>query len=161
MARAPPAGPTCRANRFPAYLGYFIVAFVADWMPALGARSAFNNAMLVIPVAALVCAFAGIGLSLRRLWCRRETALDIVVIAGAVALAVTFAIHVGYSYGRTSQTGWLMDAYPRYYLPLAAIVPLAGFVAAGCDRDAAPARRAARLPGRRPDRVPHFGAPLG
>jgi hypothetical protein len=24
-----------------------------------------------------------------------------------------------------SATGWLMDAYPRYYLPLIAIVPLA------------------------------------
>ncbi|MFX7620793.1 hypothetical protein ABTJ52_20550, partial [Acinetobacter baumannii] len=23
------------------------------------------------------------------------------------------------------ETGWMMDAYPRYYLPLAAIVPLA------------------------------------
>jgi uncharacterized membrane protein len=64
--------------------------------------------------------------SLRRIWRRQETALDVVVIAGALAIAVTFAIHVGYSYGRYAATGWLMDAYPRYYLPLIAIVPLAG-----------------------------------
>ncbi len=32
---------------FPAYLVYFVGAFVADWMPTLGARSAFNYAMLV------------------------------------------------------------------------------------------------------------------
>jgi hypothetical protein len=35
-------------------------------------------------------------------------------------------VHVTYSYQRHVATGWLMDAYPRYYLPLAAIVPLAG-----------------------------------
>ena len=66
-------------------LVYFIAAFVADWMPTLGTRSAFNYAMLVIPVAALLCALAGLVVSLRRLWRRQETALDVVVIAGAFA----------------------------------------------------------------------------
>jgi hypothetical protein len=111
---------------FVAYAGYFVVAFVAEWMPTLGARSAFNYAMLAIPVAALGCALVGIALSLPRLWRREETPLDVVVTSGAFALAATFAIHVSYSYGRHVATGWLMDAYPRYYLPLAAIVPLAG-----------------------------------
>jgi hypothetical protein len=85
----------------------------------------FNYAMLVIPIATLGCALAGGVLSLRRLRRRQETALDIVIVAGALALAATFAIHVSYSYGRHLATGWLMDAYPRYYLPLAAMVPLA------------------------------------
>jgi hypothetical protein len=111
---------------FPGYLAYFIGAFVADWMPRPDARSAFDCAMLAIPVAALGCAAAGVALSLRRVWHRRETTLDIVVIAGAITLAATFAIHVAYSYGRYLATGSLLDAYPRYYLPLAAIVPLAG-----------------------------------
>jgi hypothetical protein len=69
---------------------------------------------------------AGVALSLRRLWRQRETPLDVIVVAGATALIATFAIHVTYSYGRHLATGWLLDAYPRYYLPLAAIVPLAG-----------------------------------
>ncbi len=111
---------------FPAYLASFIAAFIADWMPVLGSRSVFNYAMLAIPAAALACAAAGIAVSLRRLWRREETARDVVVIAGATALAATFAIYVSYSYGRHLSTGWLLDAYPRYYLPLAAIVPLAG-----------------------------------
>jgi lysylphosphatidylglycerol synthetase-like protein (DUF2156 family) len=110
---------------FVGYLGYFVVAFIADWMPTLGARTVFNYAMLVIPIATLGCALAGGVLSLRRLWRRQETALDVVIVAGALALAATFAIHVSYSYGRHLATGWLMDAYPRYYLPLAAMVPLA------------------------------------
>ena len=94
-------------------------------MPTLGARNAFNYAMLALPVAALGCALAGVALSLRRLWRREDGALDVVVVAGAIAIGATFAIHVVYSYGRHLATGWLMDAYPRYYLPLAAIVPLA------------------------------------
>jgi hypothetical protein len=110
---------------FPGYLVYFIGAFVADWMPALGARSAFNYAMLVVPVTALGCALGGAALSLRRLLRNRETPLDVVVTAGALAIAATFVVHVAYSYGRYAGTGWLMDAYPRYYLPLIAIVPLA------------------------------------
>jgi len=110
---------------FPGYFIYFIGAFIADWMPTLGARNLLNHAMLIIPAAALVCALGGAVVSLRRLRRHEETALDVVVIAGFYAIAATFAIHVTYSYGRYAATGWLMDAYPRYYLPLIAIVPLA------------------------------------
>ncbi len=146
---------------FPGYVGYFVVAFVADWMPALGGRNLLQYSMLAIPVAALGCALAGIALSLRRLWRRQDTALDVVVIAGTVALVATFAIHVTYSYGRHLATGWLMDAYPRYYLPLAAIVPLAGLSLLAAVK--APRWRAALLAfliaGPAIFRV--FGAPLG
>jgi hypothetical protein len=146
---------------FPAYIGYFVLAFVADWMPALGERNVLQYSMLAIPVAALGCALAGIALSLRRLWRRQDTALDVVVVAGTVALLATFAIHVTYSYGRHLATGWLMDAYPRYYLPLAAIVPLAGLSLLAAVET--PRRRAALLAfliaGPAIFRV--FGAPLG
>ena len=111
---------------FPAYVVYFIIVFIAEWMPTLTPRSLLNYATLAIPVAALVCAGGGMALSSWRLWRRRESALDVVVLSGAAAIGVTFAIHVCYSYGRYAATGWLMDAYPRYYLPLVAIVPLAG-----------------------------------
>jgi len=148
-------------NSFPGYFAYFIIAFVADWMPALGERNVLQYSMLAIPVAALGCALAGIALSLRQLWRRQETALDVVVIAGTVALIATFAIHIPYSYGRYLATGWLMDAYPRYYLPLAAIVPLAGLSLLATVK--APRWRAALLAfliaGPAVFRV--FGAPLG
>ena len=146
---------------FPAYIVYFIIAFVADWMPALGDRNVLQYSMLAIPVAALGCALTGIALSLRRLWRRQDTALDVVVIAGTIALVATFAIHIPYSYGRYLATGWLMDAYPRYYLPLAAIVPLAGLSLLADVK--APRWRAALLAfliaGPAIFRV--FGAPLG
>jgi hypothetical protein len=111
---------------FPTYAAFFITAFVVDWMPTLGQRSLFQYAMVLIPTATLLCAFAGIALSLRRLWRREDGALDVVLIASSIAFVATFAIHVTYSYGRHLATGWLMDAYPRYYLPIAAMVPLAG-----------------------------------
>lgn len=111
---------------FAGYALYFIVAFIAEWMPALGERTVLNYAMLAIPVAAVMCAVAGTILSARRLWRRTETPLDVMVVCGALAIAATLVIHVVYSYGRYVATGWLMDAYPRYYLPLIAIVPLAG-----------------------------------
>jgi hypothetical protein len=146
---------------FPVYAASFIAAFVADWMPVLGARSAFNYAMLAIPAAALACALAGFALSLRRLWRRQETPLDVVVIAGTLALAATLAIHIGYSYSRHLATGWMLDAYPRYYLPLAAIVPLAGlsFVAAIGEPRWRAALLAFLIAGPVLFRI--FGAPLG
>jgi hypothetical protein len=110
---------------FPVYLGYFVLVFIVDWMP-IGARGMFNYAMLAVPVGALLCAAAGAVLSLRRLWQRRETVLDVVVIAGALSLALTFVLHVRHGYADHLATGWLEEAYPRYYLPLIAIVPLAG-----------------------------------
>ena len=110
---------------FPGYLVYFACSFVAEWVPTLGARSMFNDAMLIVPLAALVSALIGFVVSLRRLRRREETALDVIVVAGTYAIAATLAIHVFYSYSRYAATGWLMDAYPRYYLPLIAVVPLA------------------------------------
>jgi hypothetical protein len=124
---------------FPAYLVWFVAAFIADWMPALGARGIFNYAMLVIPVAALACALAGVALALHRLRQRRETTLDVVVLAGAPALAITFALHAGYSYQRHVATGWLMDAYPRYYLA----------PALRCSRFSSPARSSSASSARR------------
>ncbi len=111
---------------FPAYLTYFAVAFIVEWMPALGTRNAVNHLMLLIPAAAIVCAMLGIAISSRRIWRGEETALDVVVLAGAASLAATLALHVRFSYGHYLATDWMMEAYPRYYLPLAAIVPLAG-----------------------------------
>jgi len=47
-------------------------------------------------------------------------------VAGAFAFMATFVVHGLFSYQRHIEFGWLMDAYPRYYLPLAALIPLAG-----------------------------------
>ena len=110
---------------FAAYLVFFICTFVADWMPI--GNHTLPLLIILIPAAALMAALTGIVLSLRRLGHSRETTLDVMVIAGAAALAVTFALHAGYSYNysRHYSSGWMANVDPRYYLPIAAIVPLA------------------------------------
>jgi hypothetical protein len=127
-------------------------------MPTLGDRSAFNYAMLAIPVAALACALAGLTLSLHRLWRQQETALDVIVIAGAFALATTFAIHVSYSYGRYVRD-WMADGRLPALLPAAHRDRAAGVSVISCrDRVAALAQRTARIPGHRSRHFSAFSA---
>jgi len=108
------------------YAAYFIVYFVLEWMPTLMPRNALNYGALIVPIVTALFALAGIALSLRRIARSTESALDVVVAAGALTFAATFIIHIIFSYQRHLAFGWMMDAYPRYYLPLIAIVPLAG-----------------------------------
>ncbi len=146
---------------FPAYFVYFAGQFIANWMPTLAARNTFQYAMLVLPAAALACAAIGLLLSLRRLWRKQERTLDVVVVAGALGLATNFALHIGYSFRFYVASGWLAGAYPRYYLPLAAMVPLAGLSLAAAIE--APRWRAALLAFliAAPVVFRIFGAPLG
>lgn len=79
----------------------------------------------MLPVGAVALALAGFA---RSLLIRGEAAtLDIIIVCGMLAIVATMLIHAGFSYRRHLDTGWMMDAYPRYYLPLIAIVPVAGF----------------------------------
>lgn len=108
------------------YAAYFVVYFVLEWMPTLMPRNALNYGVLIVPIVTALFALAGIALSLRRIALSTESALDVIVAAGALAFAATFIIHIIFSYQRHLAFGWMMDAYPRYYLPLIATVPLAG-----------------------------------
>lgn len=108
------------------YAAYFIAGFVLEWMPTLMPRNALNYGVLIVPIVTALCALAGIALSFRRIARSIERPLDVLVAAGACAFALTFVIHIAFSYQRHLAFGWMMDAYPRYYLPLIAIVPLAG-----------------------------------
>jgi hypothetical protein len=109
-----------------AFAAQFVGEFVVEWMPTLKPRNALNYAMLAIPIAAALCAVAGLWLAGQRIARGKEQPRDIVIAAGALAFAVTFVLHGIFSYRLHTEFGWLTSAYPRYYLPLAAIVPLAG-----------------------------------
>lgn len=109
-----------------AYAVYFVREFVLGWMPTLAPRTALNYAALLIPLATALCTFAGVVASIRRIAHRNEGAIDVVIVASGLAFAITFVIHGVFSYQRHVMYGWMMDAYPRYYLPLAAFMPLAG-----------------------------------
>ncbi len=117
-----------------AFAGHFVSEFVLEWMPTLKPRNAVNYAVLAIPVAAALCAFAGIAIAVRRIARGQEAPLDVVIAAGALAFAATFVIHGIFSYRLHIEFGRLTTAYPRYYLPLAALLPLAGLTLLGAVR---------------------------
>ena len=103
----------------------FLTTFVSEWMPSLHQRNSLQLSLLALPIAVLTAAAAGAFLSFREIVGGRGEVTDSVVAAGMLAIVVTFTIHMGFSYQRHVETGWMMDAYPRYYLPMIAIIPLA------------------------------------
>ena len=84
--------------------------------------------MLAFPLLTVALGIAGVALALRALVRKDADLLDTMVAAAAVATFATLAVHIAFSYQRHLATGWLMDAYPRYYLPLILLVPLASLV---------------------------------
>jgi hypothetical protein len=117
-----------------AFAAHFVSEFVLEWMPALKPRSALNYAALAIPITAALFAFGGILVAVRRIAYGKEGPLDVVVAAGALTFAGTLVIHGIFSYQLHTEFGWLTTAYPRYYLPLAAVIPLAGLALLGAIR---------------------------
>ena len=113
-----------------AYAAHFISEFVLEWIPPWKPLSALYYA-LAIPVTAALCAYAGTVVAVRRIASGKARPLDVVVAAGALAFAGTFVIHAVFSYRLHVEYGWLSSAYPRYYLPLAALLPLAGLALLG------------------------------
>jgi len=74
----------------------------------------------------VLCAFAGVFVSARRIAQQQPASLHVLIVALGLAFAATFLVHGIYAYRLHTEFGWLTSAYPRYYLPLAALVPLAG-----------------------------------
>ena len=106
----------------------FLCEFVTDWMPTQKPRDVLNYTALAIPVATALCALAGLVIAVRRTLSAKAEPLDIIVVAGCLAFAATFMIHGIFAYRLHIEFGWLTSAYPRYYLPLLAIIPLANLV---------------------------------
>jgi hypothetical protein len=109
-----------------AFAAQFISEFVVEWMPTLQPRNALNYAALAIPIAAALCAVAGSWVAGLRIARGTESPLDVVLVAGALAWAVTLILHGIFRYRLHAEFGWLTTAYPRYYLPVIGVVPLAG-----------------------------------
>jgi hypothetical protein len=116
------------AERLPTlpFAVHFLSEFVLEWIPTLKPRNALNYAALAIPVLTMLFAFGGVLLSVRRIAQGKPAPLHVLIAALALGFAGTLLVHGIYSYRLHAEFGWLTSAYPRYYLPLAALVPLAG-----------------------------------
>lgn len=119
---------------FPAYALAFVKAFIREWEPVATERTPLQLATLAAPVFALICALAGARSAAARLWRKAPSPTDILVVVGLAVAFSTATIHMVFSYRHHVEYAFVNgvptysyspDAYPRYYLPLGAIVPLA------------------------------------
>jgi hypothetical protein len=119
--------PEWQASRlaFWPYVAHFWQSLLVYWPPVTPANSA-PLALLALPATCL-------GLSLiATLGALRATARGAgddptawLVACGALAIAVIVAAHLGFTFARHQETGWLRGIYPRYYFPLLAVLPAA------------------------------------
>lgn len=110
----------------PAYLVNFAALFAVQFMPVLTEPGPVGTAALALPLALMGLSLAGAGAALARLGAGRAGPLDPLAVAGWAAIGLVLAAHVRFGYLNHLATGWRLDAYPRYYLPLA------GITAVGC-----------------------------
>lgn len=111
---------------FPAYLLNFAALFAVQFMPVLAEPGPVETAALALPLALMGLSLAGGAAALARLGTGRAHPLDPLAVAGWAAIGLVLAAHVRFGYLNHLATGWRLDAYPRYYLPLA------GITAVGC-----------------------------
>ncbi|AWN34525.1 hypothetical protein [Methylobacterium radiodurans] len=110
---------------FPAYLLNFAALFAVQFMPVLTEPGPVGTVALVLPLALMGLSLAGGGAALARLGAGRPHPLDPLAVAGWAAIGLVLAAHVRFGYLNHLDTGWRLDAYPRYYLPLAGITVVA------------------------------------
>lgn len=107
------------------FIGYayrFAWWLLADWNPIFETDSLLHLAILLVPLVLLVLtALAWFG-NLRP---RHDQ--DEVIVAGGIALIAVMPLHLLFSYRMYRAVGSPpLDAFPRYYLPLAlSLIPIA------------------------------------
>jgi hypothetical protein len=107
------------------YVATFLASFVDHWMPAPDQSNILTGLWSLSLVVMLGCALAGFGVGCRRVLARNDPSpAEIVCVLAGLVILGTLCVHIAFSYQRHLATGWMMDAYPRYYLPLIAFMPL-------------------------------------
>jgi hypothetical protein len=98
--------------------------------PPLVPRTGAAVLLLSAPLICLSTMAAGIAIALCALARRRPDAAELFVLCGMLALGATMVIHLGFTFERHLETGWLKGVYPRYYFPLLPVLPAAGAILA-------------------------------
>jgi hypothetical protein len=122
--------PKWRQQRYdlPRYVSHFFVSLLLFWSPLLP-RTGFEFMLLVAPLSCLALAAAGFLLAVRSVRRGSRDPAEMLVLCGVIAIAAVLAIHLGFTFARHLETGWLKGVYPRYYFPLLAVLPAACAVA--------------------------------
>jgi hypothetical protein len=122
--------PEWRHQRYdlPRYAGHFFLSLLMFWSPLLP-RTGFEFMLLAGPLTCLALAAAGVLLAARSVGRGRVDPAELLVLCGVIAIGAVLAVHLGFTFARHLDTGWLKGVYPRYYFPLVAVVPAACAVA--------------------------------
>ena len=124
MRRSAELGWTDVRLPFPQYALHFLWSMLAYWPPA-PASTPIAMALLALPAACLTVGLLGVAWASLAIRHGSRDPLAAFVLCGALAIAATLVIHIGFSYQRHVETGWLKGIYPRYYLPLLPVFPAA------------------------------------
>jgi hypothetical protein len=119
--------PEWQASRldFWPYFAHFGQSLLVYW-PAQTPASTTEVALLALPAACLgLSLIAVLGALRATAGGRRDDPTASFVLCGTLAITVMFAVHVGFTFARHQETGWLRGVYPRYYFPLLAVLPAA------------------------------------
>jgi hypothetical protein len=122
--------PEWRDQRYglPRYVTHFFWSLVLFW-PTLLPRTDFELMLLVAPLTCLWVAAAGFLATVGSVRRGSRDPVEILVLCGVIAMAAVLAVHLGFTFLRHLETGWLKGVYPRYYFPLLAVVPAACAIA--------------------------------
>lgn len=110
------------------YAGHFVLSLLMFWPPTVP-RAAIEIALLAVPLACLVLAVLGVVIASRPPRHRHRTPIEVLVLCGTIAVAVVMAVHLGFTFERHLETGWLKGVYPRYYFPLLPLLAAAAGIA--------------------------------
>lgn len=118
--------PEWRDQRYglAAYLGHFAQSLLVYWPPA-PPETHLEIALLAAPAACLVIGWLGIAQAARAMGRGESDAMAAFVVYGALAIGLVILVHIGFTFQRHLETGWLRGVYPRYYFPLLPVLPAA------------------------------------
>jgi Predicted membrane protein (DUF2142) len=126
-----------------AYLGHFAWSLLRLWPPS-PPQTRLQLALLAMPALCFAIALAGMARAAFVVGRGGEDTMATFVLCGALAIGTVMLVHVGFTYERHLETGWLRGVYPRYYFPLLAVLPAAcAWLVSSCG----PGRRATWLAG--------------
>jgi hypothetical protein len=111
------------------YAAHFAFSLLMLW-PPLVPRTGLQILLLAVPAVGALLAALGVGLSLRGVRRPARDPAALFVLCGAIALGAVMAIHLGFTFERHLETGWLKGIYPRYYFPLLPVFSAACAIAA-------------------------------
>jgi hypothetical protein len=119
-----PEWQTSRLGFWP-FVAHFWQSLLVYWPPVTPASSA-QIVLLALPASCLgLSLIAALG-ALRAVAAGRgDDPTACLVACGVLAMAVMLMVHLGFTFARHQDTGWLRGVYPRYYFPLLAVLPAA------------------------------------